>query len=79
MRPPERLVRTFEWDGIPGHVAVEALTLEDFGGGRTKVIIIISLFHTTEDRDEMMRWMEDGLNQSFATLERLLSAGPKPR
>ena len=21
--PPARVVRTFEWDGIPGHVAVE--------------------------------------------------------
>jgi uncharacterized protein YndB with AHSA1/START domain len=25
--PPERIERTFEWDGMPGHVAVETLTL----------------------------------------------------
>ena len=26
---PERVVQTFEWDGMPGHVAVETMTLED--------------------------------------------------
>jgi uncharacterized protein YndB with AHSA1/START domain len=25
--PPERVVQTFEWDGMPGHVAVETLSL----------------------------------------------------
>ena len=32
---PERIVQTFEWEGMPGHVAVETMTLEDLGeGGR---------------------------------------------
>lgn len=26
--PPERIVQTFEWDGMPGHVIVETMTLE---------------------------------------------------
>src|SRR6476661_10242667 len=36
--PPERLAWTFEWDGMPGHVAVDTTEFEDLGDGRTKVI-----------------------------------------
>ena len=71
--PPERLVQTFEWDGMPGYVAVDTVTFEDLGDGRTKVVTV-SLFHTTEERDDMLRsGMEQGLNQSYAALDRLLA------
>ncbi len=71
--PPERLVQTFEWDGMPGHVVIETVTLEDLGDGRTRVVNT-SLFHTTEERDGMLHsGMEDGLNQSYAALDRLLA------
>jgi uncharacterized protein YndB with AHSA1/START domain len=72
--PPHRIVRTFEWDGAPGHVAVETLTLEDLGDGRTK-LVSISLFHTTSERDEMLRsGAGTGINESFAALDRVLAA-----
>lgn len=72
--PPERLSYTFEWDGMPGHVVVETVTLEDLGDGRTKVVTV-GLFHTTEDRDGMVSsGMEGGLNQSYAALDRVLAA-----
>src|SRR5262245_52771001 len=71
--PQERIVCTFEWDGMPGHVAVETLTLEDLGDGRTR-IVNVSLFHTTEERDGMLQsGMEQGVNQSYAALDRLLA------
>lgn len=71
--PPERLVATFEWDGMPGHVAVQTLTLEDMGDGRTR-IVSTSIFHTTEERDGMLNsGMEGGLNQSYAALDRVLA------
>jgi uncharacterized protein YndB with AHSA1/START domain len=71
--PPERLVHTFEWDGMPGYVAVETVQLEDLGDGRTKVVNT-SLFHTTEERNGMLSsGMEDGLNQSYAALDALLA------
>jgi uncharacterized protein YndB with AHSA1/START domain len=71
--PPERLVQTFEWDGMPGYVAVETAIFEDVGDGRTKVVTL-TLFHTTEERDGMLQsGMEQGLNQSYAALDRLLS------
>jgi uncharacterized protein YndB with AHSA1/START domain len=71
--PPERLVWTFEWDGMPGYVAVDTMTLEDIGDGRTKVIST-SLFHTTEERDGMLSsGMQTGLDKSYAALDRLLA------
>jgi len=70
--PPERIVQTFEWDGMPGYVAVETAVFEDLGDGRTRVVST-SLFHTTEERDGMLKsGMEGGLSQSYAALDRLL-------
>ena len=72
--PMERVSRTFEWDGMPGHVAVETATLEDLGDGRTR-LVSVSLFHTTADRDGMLHsGMETGMNESFAALDRVLTA-----
>lgn len=72
--PPQRIVRTFEWDGMPGHVAVETATLEDVGDGRTR-LVSVSLFHTTEERDGMVgSGMEGGVNESYAALDRVLAA-----
>src|SRR2546423_5486985 len=47
--PPERVVQTFEFDGMPGHVSVETLKLEDLGG-RTR-LTVTSHFDSVEDRD----------------------------
>jgi uncharacterized protein YndB with AHSA1/START domain len=72
--PMERVVQTFEWDGMPGHVAVETAEFTDLGDGRTKVTTT-SLFHTTEERDGMLSsGMEVGLNESYAALDALLAA-----
>ena len=72
--PPELLEYTFEWDGQPGHVVVDTTTLEDLGDGRTRVVVK-SLFLTAEDRDGMVQsGMEEGLNQSYAALDTVLSA-----
>jgi uncharacterized protein YndB with AHSA1/START domain len=71
--PPERLVQTFEWDGMPGYVEVTTVTFEDLGDGRTKVVTT-ALFHTPEERDGMLSsGMEQGLNQSYAALDGLLA------
>jgi uncharacterized protein YndB with AHSA1/START domain len=71
--PPERVVQTFEGDGMPGHVCLETMTLEDLGDGRTK-ILTISMFQTAEDRDGMLQaGMDTGLNQSYAALDRVLA------
>lgn len=72
--PGERVVRTFEWDGMPGYVIVESATLEDLGDGRTR-LVSVSLFHTTEERDGFLgSGMEGGMNESYAALDRVLAA-----
>jgi uncharacterized protein YndB with AHSA1/START domain len=71
--PQERIVSTFEWDGMPGHVAAETMTLEDLGDGRTR-LVTRSIFHTTEERDGMLNsGMEGGVNESYDALDRLLA------
>jgi len=71
--PQERIVSSFEWDGMPGHVAVETMTLEDMGDGRTR-LVTRSIFHTTEERDGMLNsGMEGGVNESYDALDRLLA------
>jgi uncharacterized protein YndB with AHSA1/START domain len=72
--PPTRVVQTFEWDGMPGYVIIETLDLEDLGDGRTK-LVNVSLFHTTEERDGMLQsGMEEGLNESYLALDRVLAS-----
>jgi uncharacterized protein YndB with AHSA1/START domain len=73
VQPVERIEQTFEWDGMPGHVAVETVVLQDLGDGRT-LVVNTSLFHTIEDRDGMLSsGMEQGLSQSYAALDALLA------
>lgn len=71
--PPQRLIQTFEWDGMPGYVAVNTTLFEDLGGKRTR-LVTVTLFHTTEERDGMLKsGMEVGLSQSYAALDKLLA------
>jgi uncharacterized protein YndB with AHSA1/START domain len=73
--PPERIVGTFEWEGMPGHVIVETATFEELGD-RT-LVRTVSLCHTTEERDGMLAsGMERGLNETHDRLAELLAAGP---
>lgn len=68
----ERIVQTFEWDGMPGYVSVETATFIDLGE-RTRVITD-SLFFTTEERDGMLgSGMEGGLNETYQRLDELLA------
>lgn len=71
--PEDRLVSTFEWDGMPGYVIIVTTDFEDLGDNRTK-IVSTSLFYATEERDGMLQsGMEGGLNESYAALDRLLT------
>jgi len=70
--PPERIVQTFEWDGMPGYVSVETAVFEDLGD-RTKVITT-AIFHTAEERDGMLgSGMEGGMNETYERLDELLA------
>ena len=72
--PIERIVSSFEWDGMPAHVLIQTMTLEQLADGRTK-LVSTALFHTTAERDGMMQTgMEGGANQSYQALDRVLAA-----
>jgi len=71
--PQERIVRTFEWDGMPGYVIIETAEFEDLGDGRTR-LVVTSQFFSTQERDGMLHsGMEGGMNDSFKALDRLLA------
>ena len=75
IEPMDRIVQTFEWDGMPTHVALDTAEFVDLGDGRT-LVRSVSLFLRREDRDGMLHsGMEGGLAQSYAALDRLLAAG----
>ena len=65
--PPERLVYTFEFEGVPGHMLLETVTFEEHDG-RTRVTST-TLFQTVEDRDEMLKsGMEEGAAETYDRL-----------
>lgn len=65
-------VRTNEFEGMPGHVSLEAVRFEDRGGKtlvRTNVV-----YQSVEDRDAHIRnGMEWGMNESHQRLDELLA------
>jgi uncharacterized protein YndB with AHSA1/START domain len=66
------IVRTFEFEGFPGHVSLETLTLED-RDGKTLVGTNV-VFQSIADRDGMLQsGMERGYNESMDRLEELLA------
>jgi uncharacterized protein YndB with AHSA1/START domain len=70
--PPGRIVQTFEFEPMPGHVSTDALTLSEIDGGT--LVRIDSSFTSKEDRDGMLQsGMEGGANETYDRLEELLA------
>jgi uncharacterized protein YndB with AHSA1/START domain len=68
---PERIVQTFEYEGMPGHVAVETVVFEERDG--KTVITDTTRFDTKEERDGMLQsGMEQGAAESYAALDNYL-------
>ncbi|MBK9216347.1 MAG: SRPBCC family protein [Chloracidobacterium sp.] len=78
---PERIIGTFEFDGLPekGHVIMGTTRFEDLGGGRSR-LVHQSVFQSVEDRDGMVasgmeRGVVDGYNKLDSVLESLNAKG----
>jgi uncharacterized protein YndB with AHSA1/START domain len=68
---PERLVYTFEFEGVPGHIALETIQLE--AQGDETLLTDHMVFQSQEDRDGMYEsGMEDGSRESLERIEALL-------
>ena len=73
----DKIIQTFTWEGMPEAVALETLTLEDLGDGRTR-LHGFSICDSFEARDGMLAsGMEVGIHEGYAKLDRML-AGSKP-
>ncbi len=69
---PERICQTFEYEGVPGHVALQTATFEQ-QGNKTKVVAQI-VFQSVMDRDGMVAsGMRDGADESMERLAELLA------
>lgn len=71
---PERIIDTFEFEGLPetGHVTLETMRLEELPGRRTR-LIVQSVFQSVADRDGMLQsGMEEGLDDTYDRLAELL-------
>lgn len=65
--PPERIVQTVEFEGVPGHVLLETATFEEHDG-KTRLTA-----QSFEDRDGMVQaGMEDGAVETMDRLAELL-------
>jgi len=72
VRPGELIVQTFTFEGQPDEVALERLTLEDLGNGRTR-LSATSLVDSFESRDAFVAsGMEEGVREGYERLDELL-------
>jgi uncharacterized protein YndB with AHSA1/START domain len=68
---PDGFVQTFEFEGAPGHVSMDTLTLEEHNGRTT--VRTNSVFQSVEARDAMVQsGMAEGMNDGYDRLEELL-------
>lgn len=68
----ERITQTFEFEGMPGHVVLEQMTLAPEGDGTR--VTTVSAFASVEDRDGMVNsGMEGGLTETYDRLEELVA------
>jgi uncharacterized protein YndB with AHSA1/START domain len=77
---PERIIQTFEFEGLPerGHVSLETALFEALPDGRTRVRIQ-SVFRSAEDRDGMVAsGMEHGVVDSHSRLDELFAQDQSP-
>ncbi len=69
---PERICQTFEFEGVPGHVALQTATFEAVGN-KTRVVAQI-VFQSVMDRDGMVAsGMKRGADESMERLSELLT------
>jgi uncharacterized protein YndB with AHSA1/START domain len=68
----EGMLQTFEFDGAPGHVALDKLAFDERDGRTT--VRIHSVYQSLEARDGMVEsGMESGVNDGFDRLDELIA------
>lgn len=76
--PPERIVQTSEFDGAPGNVVIDTVTLEEHDGRTT--LTIVEVCDSKEVRDAIIAsGMEGGLSETYERLDEILAEQLKAR
>ncbi|MCU1676302.1 MAG: Activator of Hsp90 ATPase 1 family protein [Frankiales bacterium] len=71
--PENGVVRTFEFEGAPGHVSMETAKFLEHGG--TTTIDMVVVFQSVEARDAHIEsGMEGGLNESLERLDEVVAS-----
>jgi uncharacterized protein YndB with AHSA1/START domain len=69
---PDGMTRTFEFEGVPGHVSLESMVLEA-RGDKTLARMNVA-FQSVEDRDGMVQaGMEGGMQESYERMDEILA------
>jgi uncharacterized protein YndB with AHSA1/START domain len=69
---PEKITWTFEFEGAPGHVSLDRLSLEEHDGRTT--VRTHSVYQSLEARNAMVEsGMAEGMNEGFDRLDALLA------
>lgn len=73
--PEDGIVRTFEYEGAPGHVSLETLTFVERSDRSNRTLVRANtVFQSVENRDEMVQsGMEEGVNEGMERLDELLA------
>ena len=75
VRPGERLVQTFTWEGMPDGVALETMTFEELDGGRCRTVAVSVVDSMEAQAGMMASGMEVGINEGYEKLDELLERG----
>jgi uncharacterized protein YndB with AHSA1/START domain len=71
VKRPERLVSTFEFEGMPGHILVNTATFEDLGG-MTKIVAKTVFDNETDLQAMLQSGMESGAVEGWDRLALVL-------
>jgi len=69
---PDGMTQTFEFEGAPGHVSLDTLTLEELDG--VTIVRVKSVHQSVAARDAMIEHgMTDGVNDGYDRLDELIA------
>jgi len=69
---PTRVIQTFEFEPVAGHVSLETMTLEEVDG-RT-LLTVVAVYQSVEDRDGMAAsGMADGARETYERLDEVMA------
>jgi hypothetical protein len=63
LQPPDGIVQTVEFDGIPGHVCLETVTFTERRD--TAMVTQATVHQPTRDRDRVLRYDMEDIHESI--------------